>query len=108
MAQTNKIGGSITVLPNGKTLTQLREAMGLRQHQIEAASGIPPGRLTRYERGFPIPLDHLDLLIQYYGVSARYLTQPDSVAVTIGLAARIAQLFDGKLEVGGEAVALDS
>lgn len=97
MAQTSTMGGSLTVIANGDRLKKLRKDKGLRQHEIEKESGVPPGRLTRYESSAPVPLDHLDKLTSYYNVPAREITNAESATMLLGLAMRIARLFEGNI-----------
>ncbi len=97
MANTSRMGGSLTVTPRGERLAALRTALKMTQNEVEQETGLPPGRLTQYENSKPIPIDYLDLLINFYGVSAREVCNPDSMATVLGIATRIATVFEGQL-----------
>ncbi len=97
MANISKMGGSLTVIPDGKRLQALRKAKKLRQQQVEQSTGIPPGGITRCETGKPISIDYLQKLVNFYHCSAREITKRESVASVIDIAACIAQLFEGQL-----------
>lgn len=52
---------------------------GALQREVETAANLPSLRLSLYENGKPISLDHLNALAKYYGVSALSLTHPKSI-----------------------------
>lgn len=55
-------------------LRDLREDMDMTQMQIADILGIRQTVYSRYERGFQtIPVEHLLVLAEYYGVSADYI-----------------------------------
>ncbi len=55
-------------------LRDLREDMDMTQTQIADILGIRQTVYSRYERGFQtIPVEHLLVLAEYYGVSADYI-----------------------------------
>jgi transcriptional regulator with XRE-family HTH domain len=87
----------LTVRPDGRRLLQLRDNIGKRQNHVEEAAGLPRMSLTRYERSMPISLDHLQLLCDYYGVMPREITDAESLTTLLGMATRIAAMYDGTL-----------
>lgn len=64
------------------------------QKEVEDAAGLPALRLSMYERGVPMPLDHLEKLSSYYGMPARELVDPTSFYKTLYLVARVYRLFE--------------
>lgn len=99
-AHNKKPGNSLTVIPKGKFLVFLRKkgddsrTAPRTQKEVEDAAGLPALRLSMYERGVPIPLDHLEKLSSYYGMPARELVDPASLEKTLLLVQRIYKLFE--------------
>ena len=92
------MGGTLTIKPNSPVLKDMHKKDGSRrQVEVEDAVNIPRGRLTQYERGMPMSLDHLELLAEYYNVSPESLTREDSVNTIRELAMRIQKLFGAVL-----------
>lgn len=88
-------GGSLTVKPKGKFLLFLRQREPYRtQKSVEDATAIPNLRLSLYERGQPISLDHLHKLARFYDIPARELVEPDSLDQTLKLAFYIYQVLE--------------
>lgn len=95
MVKVGKLSVSLTVTPKKKFLRFLREREpGRTQKDVEDGAGLPPLRLSMYERGVPIPLDHLEKLARYYDMPARELTDPESFDKTLYLMQRIYKLFE--------------
>lgn len=72
---------SQTVKPKGSFLVHLRR--GRRQRDVEEGAGLPLLRLSLYERGNPIPMEHLEKLALYYEMPARELVEPESLTETL-------------------------
>lgn len=95
MVKAGKYGGSLTVKPKSKLLVFLRgKEPGRTQKTVEDGSGLPSLRLSMYERGVPIPIDHLERLALYYGMPARELVEPSSLEATLRLMSRLYKLFE--------------
>jgi transcriptional regulator with XRE-family HTH domain len=101
MANTGRMGGSLTVVPRGDRLRALRKNLNFRQHEVAEMAGIPAGYLSHYERNQPITIEYIGKLANFYGVSAREITQPDSMATAMQIATKIASVFDGQLTFVG-------
>jgi len=95
MIKAGKLGGSLTVKPKGRFLRYLREREpGRTQKEVEDATGLPNLRLSMYERGTSIPLDHLEKLALYYGMPARELIMHESFVCTLKLTQRLFKVLD--------------
>jgi hypothetical protein len=79
MNQLTKRTTSITVRCNGATLKQLRRHLNLKQHEVEIQAGLPPGRLSRYERSDSAPIEHVRLLSRFFNCTNEDITDPSSI-----------------------------
>lgn len=94
MVKAGKLGGSLTVKPKGKFLLFLRQREpGRKQREVEEGAGLPELRLSMYERGVSIPIDHLEKLALYYGMPARELIDPSSFEATLQLTCRLLKML---------------
>lgn len=94
MANDNKVTRGLTVKPKGPFLLFLRKRDPDRtQKDVEDSTGIPNMRLYLYERGNPIPIDHLQRLSAYYGIPARELTEPDSFEIVLKRTQYLCKVF---------------
>lgn len=86
---------SLTLRPKGDFLLHLRLREPRRtQKQVEEAVGLPAMRLSLYEHGKPIPLEHLYSLAVYYDMSAKELVFEESFKAKKQLAYAICRVFD--------------
>jgi len=76
MGAKSKMGGSITVIPNGGKLLELRQARDLTQKQVEQACGIR--YLFLYEGGKPASIQAVKALALFYGVKPQSLVESES------------------------------
>jgi transcriptional regulator with XRE-family HTH domain len=76
----NLLSTPIVLKPRGRTLRGLRESKEKTLQQVFLETEIPVLRLSLYERGHAIPIDHLDLLSAYYMFPATELVEPSSLS----------------------------
>ena len=81
MGRRNYQGGTFTVTPDGERIKALRRAYpkAMAQHEVEKASGVSRGQLTRYETGKPASALDLKKLAEFYGVEPAELLSPEGL-----------------------------
>lgn len=83
MGATSTMGGSLTVIPIGEKLLELRKARELTQKQVEEACGIK--YLWLYEAGKPAPIQHVKALASFFGVKSKALVTQESWEINAAL-----------------------
>jgi transcriptional regulator with XRE-family HTH domain len=110
MSATSNMGGSLTVQANGARLKELRKARRLKQCEVEVMAGIPLLRVSQYENGRPISIDHLLALSNFYGVAPQELSMAASRAKLARVATRVCRVLGWQPYIpqqDGEALLLD-
>jgi len=100
MAQTGKMGGSLTIKANGPRLRALRKDRRLKQLEVEHELGIPRMRLTQYEASKPAPIEHLLKLGRFFGCEGRELADPEALRINKSLMVDLVEFHGATLVYG--------
>jgi transcriptional regulator with XRE-family HTH domain len=97
MGSTNKIGGSLTVIPYGEMFTALRKKVRLRQRDIEIQANILLGTYTRFENSRPCSIQNVIKLANFFKVPAKDLVYTESLASSRLLLEELALLHNARV-----------
>lgn len=82
----------------GRKLRQLRGSH--TQREVEEIIGLPYGRLTQYEKGrCDVPPDHLEKLLNFYGVRGAELVTKDGYKQILNSANQLARILNAELRI---------
>lgn len=96
MATESIRGGTLTTIADGEKLKSLRGDR--KQRDVEKATGISPGQLTRFETGKPVGIKYILKLASFYRTPPKDLLDAKGIATTSELLRDLAELHGARLD----------